>query len=161
MDFRKIAEAPQGPSISFFDPVEGSSGQYVTIYGSGFGSFKGMSAVYLVGDDNQGSIEADYNFPPVCLQSVWSDDKILIKIPDNIDDGDYYLVLQIGTWNEIISSDTFKVSADIALGPSLCKISPSSGPHSTTLVNMWGSILVLKLELCLVIRNSLIQLHLK
>ncbi len=137
MDFRKMAEAPQGPSISFFDPVEGSSGQYVTIYGSGFGSFKGMSAVYLVGD-NQDSIEADYNFPPVCLQSVWSDDKILIKIPDNIDDGDYYLVLQIGTWNEIISSDTFKVSADIALGPSLCKISPSSGPHSTTLVNMWG-----------------------
>lgn len=135
VDFKKLPEPPQGPSISFFEPTSGSSGQYITLYGSGFGSYKGISDIYF--SANGVSILADYNFPAICLQSIWSDNQLLIKVPENIDDGEYNIVAKIGSWEEIVSAQTFSVDASASLQPSLCKISPTSGPHNSV-VNLWG-----------------------
>lgn len=135
VDFKKLPEPPQGPSISFFEPISGSSGQYITLYGSGFGSYKGISDIYF--SANGVSILADYNFPAICLQSIWSDNQLLIKVPENIDDGEYNIVAKIGSWEEIVSAQTFSVDASASLQPSLCKISPTSGPHNSV-VNLWG-----------------------
>ncbi|HOZ53188.1 MAG TPA: IPT/TIG domain-containing protein, partial [bacterium] len=135
VDFKKLPEPPQGPSISFFEPSSGSSGQYITIYGNGFGNFKGISDIYF--SANGVSVLADYNFPSICLQSIWSDNQILIKVPENIDNGDYNIVAKIGSWEEIISSQEFSIDDVEPLKPSLCKISPTSGPHNS-IVNLWG-----------------------
>ncbi|MDD2288077.1 MAG: hypothetical protein PHY55_04505, partial [Bacteroidales bacterium] len=135
VDFKKLPEPPQGPSISFFEPTSGSSGQYVTLYGSGFGNYRGISDIYF--SANGENIVADYNFPPVCLQSIWSDNQVLIKVPENIDDGIYNIVAKIGSWEEIISTQTFLASSSMSLSPSLCKMSPISGPHNSV-VNLWG-----------------------
>lgn len=138
LDFTKIAEAPQGPSVSIFDPTSGPSGQYVSIIGSGFNAYKGDSSVYFRKEnDNTYSKEASFNFPEVCVHSVWSDNKIIVKVPNNIDDGNYNLVIKIGNWPEIISNELFIASSSMSLSPGLCKISPASGPQKTS-VSLWG-----------------------
>jgi len=137
LDFKKLPEPPKAPSISFFEPSTGRSGQYITIYGSGFGSSRGDNQVYFY---NSNDIEASFNFPEVCLHSVWRDDQIIVKVPDNIDynNSDYKLKLKIGTWDDVVSADSFVASSTYALLPSLCKISPYSGPAGTTKVSFWG-----------------------
>lgn len=137
IDFKKLPEPPKAPSISFFEPSIGKSGQYVSIYGSGFGASRGDSQVYFY---NGSDINASFDFPLVCLHSVWKDDQIIVKVPENIDynNSDYKLKLKIGTWEDIISTDSFVASSTYPLLPSLCKISPYSGPAGTTKVSFWG-----------------------
>lgn len=139
LDFKKLPEPPKGPSISFFEPSIGSEGQYISIYGSGFESSQGFSQVYF-SPENGEDISASFKFPPVCLHSVWRNDQIIIKVPDNIDydKSPYQIKIKIGNWDEILSSDFFIASSTALLSPSLCKISPSSGPEKTTIVNFWG-----------------------
>ena len=137
LDFKKLPEPPKAPSISFFEPSMGRSGQYLSIYGSGFGSSRGNSQVYFYNGDD---LEASFNFPDVCLHSVWKDNQIIVKVPDNINysNSDYKLKLKIGTWEDVLSTDSFIASSTYPLLPSLCKLSPSSGPAGTTKVSFWG-----------------------
>jgi uncharacterized protein (TIGR02145 family) len=138
LDFEKIAEAPQGPSISHFNPMAGPSGQYVTITGTGFNSFKGSSSVvFRKVNDSSYSREANYSFPQVCAQSIWSDKEIIIKVPENIDDDEYELVVKIGDWDEVVANNFFTASSSMSLSPGLCKISPNSGPQKSP-VSLWG-----------------------
>lgn len=138
LDFRKLPEPPRPPSISYFDPKTGQAGQYVTIYGSGFGQRQGDSQVYFY--NTESDIKASFDFPPVCLQSIWRDNQIIIKVPENIDyeNKDYQLKLKIGTWDDVLSTDFFEADSNEPLRPSLCKLNPSSGPDKTTLVSFWG-----------------------
>lgn len=137
LDFKKLADAPQGPSISSIFPTEGAPGQYVTIYGSGFNNIKGASNVYFRSQSSS-DVPASFNFPPVCLQSVWDNNQIIVKVPDSLPNGNYNLVVNIFNWpNEIISSETFIASSSMPLKPGVCKINPTSGPHETP-VSLWG-----------------------
>ncbi|MCF7820035.1 MAG: IPT/TIG domain-containing protein [Candidatus Pacebacteria bacterium] len=130
LDFVKETEEDLGPYISSFFDTEGPVGQYVTIYGSGFGNSQGSSSVYF------GDIEASYDFPDVCADSVWSDNMVIVKVPNNVVDGFEYINMEIGSW-EIQSSQQFEVDNDLNLKPSLCKISPKLGPHNSS-VSLWG-----------------------
>ncbi|PKM91016.1 hypothetical protein CVU82_04435 [Candidatus Falkowbacteria bacterium HGW-Falkowbacteria-1] len=137
LDFKKLPEPPKGPSISFFEPTIGKEGQYVSIYGSGFGPSQGSSQVYFsAGSD----ISASFDFPSVCLHSVWKDDQIIIKVPENINytNPSYQIKIKIGEWEDIFSNDFFVASSTAPLLPSLCKINPSFGPDETTSVSFWG-----------------------
>ena len=135
LDFTKLADAPVGPFISSFTPSEGSAGQYISILGDNFGRYKGNSSVYfrLNSDDT----EANFNFPAVCADYLWSNNQILIKVPSGLINGNYNLVLKIGSWPEVVSVNTFKVDSALPLAPSICKISPSFGPNKTP-VSLWG-----------------------
>lgn len=135
LDFTKLADAPVGPFISSFTPSEGSAGQYISILGDNFGRYKGNSSVYfrLNSDDT----EANFNFPAVCADYLWSNNQILIKVPSDLINGNYNLVLKIGSWPEVVSVKTFKVDSALPLAPSICKISPSFGPNKTP-VSLWG-----------------------
>ncbi|MFA5644171.1 MAG: IPT/TIG domain-containing protein [Patescibacteria group bacterium] len=138
LDFKKLAEAPLGASISFFSPTTGPSGQYVTIYGSGFNKIQGSSEVYFVKENDLNySKTAGFNFPEVCLHSVWSDNQIIVKVPENIDNGNYKIVVKINDSSETFSSQTFSVNSALSLSPNLCKISPISGPYNSN-VSLWG-----------------------
>ncbi|MDD4819038.1 MAG: fibrobacter succinogenes major paralogous domain-containing protein, partial [Candidatus Colwellbacteria bacterium] len=138
LDFTKLAEGPQGPFISSSTPMQGPSGQYITIFGGGFNGFKGDSKVLFRKSNDASYVkEAKYQFPLVCAQSVWSDNQIIVKVPENIDDADYELILKIGEWPEVVADGFFKVDSSLNLSPGLCKISPKSGPNKSP-VFLWG-----------------------
>ena len=139
LSFTKDQEPGVGPYIISFSPSTGTAGQYVTIRGKGFGSSRGTSHVYFSGPS--GDTEASYDFPDVCLSSVWKDDQIIVKVPDKLlDKSDYLIKIKLGTTiidSSKINPDTFFNDNSLDLLSGICKIDPSSGP-ATTPVGLWG-----------------------
>lgn len=132
--FTKNQEPQATPFISSFEPSQGTIGQYITIYGSGFGDFKGNSSVYLGGN------EVNYTFPEVCANSVWDNNKIIVKVPEGIANGDYTINLNIGSLtisSEQLNPDKFTVNTSLPLPPSLCRVSPIRGQADYS-VKLWG-----------------------
>ncbi|MFH1522984.1 MAG: fibronectin type III domain-containing protein [Patescibacteria group bacterium] len=136
LNFIKDKDIPK-PYISYFDPTQGAPSQYVTIYGGGFGKFKGTSKVYFVYD----TVEASYEFPEVCAESVWTDNQVIVKVPDGLS-GDYTITMEIAGWettidtSELTPSQIF-VNSTLTLKPSLCKISPKTGLNNSD-ISLWG-----------------------
>ena len=134
LDFLKDPEPESGPYIISISPEQGTLGQYVTIIGNGFGNTRGFNTISF------GTEEADYDFPAVCLDSVWSDSQVIVKVPASATNGDYIINMTIGSW-EIDSSQAdpniFAVDDTLSLAPSLCKISPVLGPQNSP-VELWG-----------------------
>ncbi len=136
LDFYKESEADLAPYINSFSPAKGAPGQYVTIYGSGFGNNKGSSSVYFGSSEN----EASYNFPSACLHSVWTNNRLIVKVPENINDNNYILKINIGgniIDTSLLNPNVFEVDSNLSLSPSLCKISPVRGQAETE-VTFWG-----------------------
>lgn len=158
LSFLKDSEPNIGPYISYFSPITGRSGQYVTIYGGGFGEIGageiGVSRkVYFSTDTDVSTdtgtdqVEASYVFPDVCLSSLWSDNRIIVKVPDGLSNGiDYYLIVESTAWDEVIDSSgviapgysaTFNYNETLPLQPSLCRINPQVGPNNSP-VELFG-----------------------
>lgn len=134
LTFVKEKEPNEGAFISSFSPSSGNTGQYVTIYGSGFGGAKGNRKVFF------GDIEASYDFPEVCLNSVWKDNQIMVKVPKDLNPSDYVIKIELG--DKTVSTDNlnpkaFTFDQNIDLKTSLCKIDPIRGP-TLTKVAIWG-----------------------
>lgn len=138
LNFVKLLEIVRGPYIISFEPQAGASGQYVTIYGFGFGPSQRGSRVYF-GSEATG-FEADYDFPDVCADSVWNDDQIIVKVPEGIVDANYVITLALETGTidtSSISPRTFMASSSLSLTPCLCKISPIMGQAGIP-ISLWG-----------------------
>ncbi len=146
LDFTKNSEPYSGPYIISFTATTGNIGQYITIKGVGFGNNKGLSKVYFDQDadivNNLDGAEADYNFPEVCSDSVWKDNQIIVKVPNLLNNGGYYIVIDLES--QVESIDTFDLNPSqfifddsLPLSPSLCKISPIMGPNNSS-INLWG-----------------------
>lgn len=131
----KDANENDGPYVVSFSPQTGAPGQYVTILGSGFGSNQSSSHVYF------GDKEAQYDFPLICASSIWTNNEIIVKVPEGLDNGEYFIKLKIGDDIEINTSNlnpnTFKIDNDLSLKPSLCKREPNSGTIGTS-VKLYG-----------------------
>ncbi|MBN2884571.1 IPT/TIG domain-containing protein [Patescibacteria group bacterium] len=132
--FVKEREPNTGPYISYFEPVIGRAGQYITIHGGGFGGAQGYSKVFF------GDVEADYDFPAVCANSVWRDKQIIVKVPADVSDGSFEIRIELN--GEQINSqnanpNVFTVDTNESLKTSICKISPSRGQIGT-IVSIWG-----------------------
>lgn len=134
INFTKNKEAETGLRIESFEPQEGKAGQYVTIYGSGFGKSRNGSKVYF------GADEADYQFPDVCADSVWSDNQIIVKVPGGAADGDYIIKIEVNPVFADTSALTpakFNINSALSLAPSLCKVKPIMGPNNSE-ITLWG-----------------------
>ncbi|HZJ41332.1 MAG TPA: IPT/TIG domain-containing protein [Candidatus Saccharimonadales bacterium] len=134
LKFVKEADPNDGPFIVYFSPDQGTAGQYVTISGSGFGGARGTSHVYFA------SAEANYNFPPVCASSVWSDKQVVVKVPDGLANGSYLIRMTID--GKVIDSqklnpNVFRVDDVLSLKTSLCKLEPKQGGIATP-VKIYG-----------------------
>ena len=132
--FVKEKDANEGAFISYFWPLSGNAGQYVTIFGSGFGSTKGTAKVYF------GDTQAVYDFPEPCLGSVWKNDQIIVKVPAGLDDGGYILSVHLANKTidtSSINPSTFNFGKNLDLKTSLCKMNPIRGPAGTE-VGIWG-----------------------
>ncbi|HNW55530.1 MAG TPA: IPT/TIG domain-containing protein, partial [bacterium] len=126
--FDKVVDPRTLPRISSFDPISGPAGQYVTIYGQGFGNVRGQSQVFF------GNKEADYHFPTECANSTWSNNQVIIKVPSGASTGVISIKLADGT--TIDASSQFTVNTD-PLQPSICKISPTIARAGTP-IQVWG-----------------------
>jgi len=140
LNFTKQAEESEGPYIMSFTPVSGNVGQYVTIQGDGFGNNRGSAQVFFSsgGTDK----EAGYTFPDVCLNSVWRDNQIIVKVPAGLANNQNYLIkIKLADGTEIstqgLNPQTFNFQINAPLAPSLCKLEPSRGAVATP-VSFWG-----------------------
>lgn len=137
--FIKEPEPYTGPYITGFEPTHGAPGQYVTVFGSGFGKYQGISEVVL--DNGGGFFNASFEFPEICADSFWSENQIIFKIPDGLANDDYVIRITIGNWSPVsteeITPDSFTVNNLDPLLPSICKISPKMGPQNSE-VSLWG-----------------------
>jgi hypothetical protein len=132
--FTKESEPNSGPFISSFTPTAGTAGQYVTVFGKGFGGARGTSRVYF------GDQEAVYDFPDPCLNSVWKDTRIIVKVPAGLADGPQIISVNLGSTvldTQKLNPNTFEANKNLALKTSLCKIEPDRGPVATP-VTLWG-----------------------
>jgi hypothetical protein len=134
LEFKKNAESYAGPKIISFEPTSGAPGQYVTIHGSGFGAVKGSSEVYF---SESPKILANYDFPLICADSVWSDNQVIVKVP--ADSMTSFITMEIvsgGKTYNVSSSGLFTINSN-PLTPSLCKIDPAMGPNNVP-ISLWG-----------------------
>ena len=119
---------PDDPFISSFSTTTLVMKDYLTIYGKNFGS-DGKVTFKL--DGTGGAISGDNSFPKACVQSVWKDDKILIKIPNGMGNGNYTVQVERSSPNVGVSAKDKKISVDIVDGtpaPGICNITPVSSP---------------------------------
>ncbi|MFH1089598.1 MAG: IPT/TIG domain-containing protein [Candidatus Uhrbacteria bacterium] len=114
----------------------GPAGQYVTIYGSNFGTTQGTVRFQNQSTEYEGL--GNNNFPDACESVYWSDDTIVIKVPavygltqtsPAVVAGLHDLWVVRGG----LSSDTidFLVTAGEA-SPGICALVPDAGPVGTT-----------------------------
>lgn len=138
LKFKKDWEAGSGPYIISFTPLEGTTGQYVTVKGSGFGGAKGNNKVYFSNGNNK--TEASYSFPAICANSVWKDNQIIIKVPEGLINNDYQIEIALGSTTistQNLNPNSFNFDDNLPLQTSLCKIDPERGPIDTP-VTLWG-----------------------
>lgn len=134
--FIKEIDPEAGPYISSFYPTTGTAGQYVTILGGGFGNARGSRQVFF------GDKEASYVFPEVCANSVWSDNQVIVKVPDGLSAGNFIIKIKLDD-STFINTDllspnnSFKFNPAETLKTSLCKINPTRGQIGDK-VTLWG-----------------------
>ena len=162
--FEVISDISKNHFISFFDPITGNDGQYVSIHGQGFGwaSFIQLGVTHRVffdtnlSDNDLGDIttlgmEADYSFPKVCQENLWRDKQIIIKTPKSslVNMNKYYLVVYVSgefiiDSSVVISSGntspTFEYNNSLSLTPGICSVTPVIGTENITPVYIYGEL---------------------
>ena len=129
--FNKLVDPGSQPQITSFSPISGPPGQYVTIYGQGFGNIRGTSQVFF------GTTEANYQFPEECSDSVWSDRQIIVKVPGSLIGNSSQLIsVKLGDGQDLLASEPFAVNTN-ALNPSICRINPTIGRVGSQ-IEIWG-----------------------
>jgi len=135
LSFDVLETVTDKPTISYISPEDGGKGQYVTIFGSNFGSRTGT--VYFKNDDTGYTAAGSADFPTQCDTDFWSDTQITIIVPDEYSNGNnlatgthkLYIVTQPGT--ESASTEFTVTSADPT--PGICKLDPDSGEEGDTI----------------------------
>lgn len=120
----------EAPRIDYLDPTLGPSGQYFTIFGSGFGRKPGKVKF--------GNTLADTNFPSQCSSDYWHDNYIIVKAPQ-VNAGSYQISI-VRTDNQESNAKSFEVCSignDCKLNPGICLVLPDNGPV-TTPVEIFG-----------------------
>ena len=111
--------------------------QYITIYGTGFGSVKGITKFVNLSSGNFALGNTD--FPKACGLDFWSDSSITVKVPSVYETADkksvtfdkHNLVVVPGSVGSGPSDPKPFYIVDDKPGPSICSVEPKSGPIGT------------------------------
>ena len=121
------------PVISYITPESGPVGEYITIFGSGFGSTEGI--VWFTDPATGNTATGSTDFPDTCsLTDYWSNTSITVKVPQftEVPDGEPVAVTAQNVHIEKNSGvDGEAVGFEIepgTAGPGICGVSPVSGP---------------------------------
>jgi len=74
------------------------------------------------------------------LNSVWKNDQIIVKVPAGLEDGNYFISIDLGDViidTQELNPDVFEANKNLDLKTSICKIEPTRGPIDTP-VYLWG-----------------------
>ena len=118
------------PLVSYVDPSQGPPGQYITIFGSNFGTAAGT--VEFLKSDGTKAV-GDTNFPQACGKvEYWQDASITVKVPatfsDNSSTKGNTVSLQIKRSDGITSNAvSFPINSN-APTPGICGLKPNNGP---------------------------------
>ena len=130
----KDADCGGAAGSCVLQPTWGPSGQYVTLYGSGFGASTGY--VKFENTTSGEAVNGNVEFPKACGDLFWHDDSVTVKVPfgankNPIASGAYKVTVvpQSGSASE---AKTFTV-VDGKPTPGICLLSKSSGPAGTAL----------------------------
>jgi hypothetical protein len=119
----------EDPIISSASPNTGAPGEYITITGKNFGS--NVGSVWFKASSQSEAILGNFTFPAACQGTVWRDDQIIVKFPQNKGATNTTYYIQVNTANNKVSSfenaPTFILQSGTP-NPGVCKISPVSGP---------------------------------
>ncbi|MBD3359100.1 MAG: hypothetical protein GF365_00105 [Candidatus Buchananbacteria bacterium] len=134
-----VIESGKAPRIDYIDPNRATVGQYVTIYGSNFGQEEGLVKFRNASGD---FIEADLSFPEQCLNNLWHDTYIIVKVPGLGPGNPLASEVIVETQN---SGNTNTVDFErcilnentCPLRPGICLIEPNQGPVGTE-INIYG-----------------------
>ncbi|MEK7067630.1 MAG: IPT/TIG domain-containing protein, partial [Patescibacteria group bacterium] len=77
--FVKQGEGLTSPIISDISPTGGVAGDYITITGKNFGVNQGK--VWFKSEGLGSAIDGNFDFPVDCASALWSDTKVLVKVP--------------------------------------------------------------------------------
>lgn len=119
-------------------PTWGPSGQYVTVYGSGFGTATGYVKFKSVtsGETINGNIE----FPKACGDLFWHSDSVTVKVPFKADKSSIasgsYEVSVVPQSGNASDAKSFTV-VDGKATPGICLLSASAGPVGSS-INIFG-----------------------
>ncbi len=110
---------------------------FITIVGTGFGSEIGQ--IYLADSSDHAKTCFSDNRHQSCQQleinmpgcgSTWSNTQIVARIPKELADGNYYLVVR-NTINKISNTDVKIVINGKNQKPNICRLAPNNGPAPT------------------------------
>ena len=113
----------------------GPPGQYVSIYGSGFGTATGTVYFVSQADDSISAIGST-DFSEACTGDYWGDEEVTIKLPSastvgsELDPGAYSLHITRAEDGAVSNTVDFEL-VDGVPGPAICGIDPSAGPEGT------------------------------
>ncbi len=114
-----------GPVISGVYPDNGEVGNYITILGSGFGAAPGTLHFYFGADDYPNS------FPTGACTSNWTDNQIIMEVPQVIPDADGAAQIEVETAvAELSGTHDFTINDKIR--PGLCLVTPVMGAPGDT-----------------------------
>jgi len=131
IEFRRVAsEATDAPVINYIDPENGPVSQYVTLFGSNFGTQTGT--VRFSSESLGYEALGDTDFPDECDDDFWSQTSVTVKVPEEFINGDDVVLDDYDVW--LVRADTEEsnivdfVIDESELTPGICAISPASGP---------------------------------
>ncbi|KKW32547.1 MAG: Cysteine-rich repeat protein, partial [Candidatus Uhrbacteria bacterium GW2011_GWA2_52_8d] len=110
----------------------GPAGQYITIYGTGFGTSTG--SIFFENESLGYTALGDTDFPDACGDDFWHDTYVTVKVPetyqteslDAIEAITHALTLERADGIDSDAEDF--VVLDDTPGPAICDIEPSAGP---------------------------------
>ncbi|NCW28770.1 MAG: hypothetical protein EBV83_10885, partial [Verrucomicrobia bacterium] len=123
-------------TITDVSPSEGGIGQYVTIFGTNFGSRTG-TVTFESGDGNAATASID--FPDACLSDFWNDDEVTVIVPDAFDNGDDlvpgdYTVFVTNSDGIDSTTTSFTVTSDDPT-PGICAVTSSGDVGDTITIS--------------------------
>ncbi|MFA6304275.1 MAG: Ig-like domain-containing protein [Patescibacteria group bacterium] len=111
------------PRITDFEPKFGNAGEYINIYGSGFGEYREGQSLVTFAQNVSGS----FDFPDECRagNSFWQDGHIIVKVPEGASDG----IFKVITFDQqqVEAPASFDFQAEAELTPGICSLYPREG----------------------------------
>jgi cysteine-rich repeat protein len=118
------------PGLCEAAPNWGPPGQYVTIYGTNFGT--GIGTVRLRNDALGYTALASVDFPDACEENFWHDTYVTVIVPEAYSNlapiQNIAHSLTLTRSDSAVSEPTSFVVLNDVPGPAMCRIDPSAGP---------------------------------
>ncbi|MBI4281340.1 IPT/TIG domain-containing protein, partial [Candidatus Uhrbacteria bacterium] len=121
------------PTITRVVPLDGALGNFITIFGHGFGAMQGSGSVVFLGNDGVGDDKLGAT-PQACgTGDLWRDDRIIIAVPVGAVAGPLKITNNAGLWDDTANArgGQYFFTPSLTVRPGLCSVVPVEGTLGT------------------------------